>query len=109
MVFLHRPYRPDDFYWAKKSQEVVNKGLAPVFGKQYGKPFLRRFGRNTYIGGYMDHELKFQEKQGGKESKAHTFDQHRLIPFIYSDVSDRVKFATEIEMSMEASVPRFSR
>jgi hypothetical protein len=81
----------DDFYWAKKSQELVDKGLAPVFGRQYAKPFLRRFGRNTYIGGYMDHELKFSE------NGEHTFDQHRLIPFIYSDVSDRVKFATEIE------------
>ncbi len=81
----------DDFYWAKKSQELQDKGLAPTFGKQYGKPFLRRFGRSTYIGGYMDHELKFSE------NGEHTFDQHRLIPFIYSDVSDRVKFATEIE------------
>ena len=82
----------DDFYWAKKSQDLVDKGLSPVFGNQYGKSFLRRFGRNTYIGGYMDHELRFEEN--GK----HTFDQHRLIPFIYSDVSDRVKFATEIEI-----------
>ncbi len=81
----------DDFYWAKKSQELQDKGLAPTFGKQYGKPFLRRFGRSTYIGGYMDHELVFSE------NGEHTFDQHRLIPFIYSDVSDRVKFATEIE------------
>ncbi len=81
----------DDFYWAKKSQELQDKGLAPTFGKQYGKPFLRRFGRSTYIGGYMDHELIFTE------NGEHTFDQHRLIPFIYSDVSDRVKFATEIE------------
>ena len=48
--------------------------------------------RNTYIGGYMDHELEFDENGN------HTFDQHRLIPFIYSDVSDRVKFATEIEI-----------
>jgi len=39
----------------------------------------------------MDHELVFDE--GGNDF----FDQHRLIPFIYSDVSDRVKFATEIE------------
>ncbi len=81
----------NEFYWAKKAQELKDKGLAPVFGKQETKPFLRRLGRNTYIGGYMDHELRFEEN--GK----HTFDQHRLIPFIYSDVSDRVKFATEIE------------
>ena len=84
----------DDFYWAKKTQELQDKGLAPMFGKQYAKPFLRRFGRNTYIGGYIDHELEFDA--GSQTNK--TFDQHRLIPFIYSDVSDRVKFATEIEI-----------
>ena len=84
----------DDFYWAKKTQELQDKGLAPMFGKQYAKPFLRRFGRNTYIGGYIDHELEFV---AGDQTRK-TFDQHRLIPFIYSDVSDRVKFATEIEI-----------
>ncbi|MCP5003049.1 MAG: hypothetical protein GY941_03730 [Planctomycetes bacterium] len=78
-------------YWAKKAFELQEKGLAPTFGKQYAKPFLRRFGRNTYVGGYIDHELVFDE---GDDD---FFDQHRLIPFIYSDVSDRVKFATEIE------------
>jgi hypothetical protein len=82
----------NEFYWAKKAQELEDKGLAPWFGKQDSKPFLRRMGRNTYVGGYMDHELRFSENGDN------TFDQHRLIPFIYSDVSDRVKFATEIEI-----------
>jgi hypothetical protein len=92
---ISAPALPEnEFYWAKKSQELENKGLAPMFGKQYGKPFLRRFGRNTYIGGYIDHEL---EMDAGSQTNK-TFDQHRLIPFIYSDVSDRVKFATEIEI-----------
>jgi hypothetical protein len=84
----------EEFYWAKKAHELKEKGLAPYFGKQETKPFLRRFGRNTYVGGYMDHELEFDA--GSQSNK--TFDQHRLIPFIYSDVSDRVKFATEIEI-----------
>ncbi|MGR3303520.1 MAG: hypothetical protein ACUZ8I_13585 [Candidatus Scalindua sp.] len=84
----------EEFYWAKKAQELSDKGLAPVFGRQYGKPFLRRFGRNTYLGGYMDMELEFDA--GSQTNK--TFDQHRLIPFIYSDVSDRVKFAMELEI-----------
>ena len=84
----------EEFYWAKKAQELKEKGLEPLFGGVETKPFLRRLGRNTYIGGYMDHELEFDE--GSQTNK--TFDQHRLIPFIYSDVSDRVKFATEIEI-----------
>lgn len=89
---------PDDYYWARKSKDLEDKGLAPWFGKQETKSFLSNLGRNTYIGGYMDHELQFSEKQDSVTNKEHTFDQHRLIPFIYSDVSDRVKFATEIEI-----------
>ncbi len=88
----------NEFYWAKKAQDLKDKGLAPWFGKQETKPFLRRMGRNVYLGGYMDHELQFSEKQDKVTNKERTFDQHRLIPFIYADVSDRVKFATEIEI-----------
>jgi hypothetical protein len=84
----------NEFYWAKKAKDLQDKGLAPFFGKQDTKPFLGRFARNTYVGGYMDHELEIDA--GSQTNK--TFDQHRLIPFIYSDVSDRVKFATEIEI-----------
>jgi hypothetical protein len=84
----------NEFYWAKKAQELQDKGLAPWFGKQETKPFLRRIGRNTYLGGYMDIEL---EMDAGSQTNK-TFDQHRLIPFIYSDVSDRVKFAMELEI-----------
>ncbi|MFV1976954.1 MAG: hypothetical protein ACC651_14500, partial [Candidatus Scalindua sp.] len=45
-----------------------------------------------YLGGYMDMELRFTEN--GQKS----FNQQRLIPFIFSDVSDRVKFAMELEI-----------
>ncbi|MGR3310578.1 MAG: hypothetical protein ACUZ77_07350 [Candidatus Brocadiales bacterium] len=84
---------PSDFYWAKGAQRFKEKGLAPWFGDQRTKPFLSRMGRNTFIGGYMDMEFHAFE-EGGKNN---SFRQHRLIPFIYSDISDRVKFATEIE------------
>lgn len=82
---------PPEFYWGKRSQEFYEKGLSPQFGDIRTKPFLRRMGRNTYLGGYMDFE--YRREEGGTKG----FDQKRLIPFIYSDVSDRVKFATEIE------------
>lgn len=65
--------------------------LPPAFGGVYDKPFLKRFGRNTYLGGYMDVIYKDTEDTG------RTFDQARLIPFIYSDVTENIKFATEIE------------
>jgi hypothetical protein len=80
-------------YFAKKYDDVEKKHLGPAFRDPYTKPFLRRFGRNTYVGGYMDFEYWASESDSGN----HGFDQHRFIPFIYSDISDRVKLAAEIE------------
>lgn len=60
-------------------------------GGIYSKPFLRRAAQSTYLGGYMD--LEYRDAQ--KENR--TFSQHRFVPFIYSDVSEQVKVAAEIE------------
>lgn len=79
--------------FAQKSAEFSERKLAPAFGGVYTKPFLRRFGRNTYLGGYMDFQFRATEDEGGDNG----FDQTRFIPFIYSDISDRVKLASEIE------------
>ncbi|MBI4244064.1 MAG: hypothetical protein HY606_08250 [Planctomycetes bacterium] len=73
--------------------EQSKEGKFPL----YSKPFLARFGRTTYLGGYMD--LEYTDKQGAVS----TFDNHRLIPFLYSDISERVKFATEIEYEHSGS------
>lgn len=81
-----------DLYYAKKSAEFKDKKLAPAFSDQYTKPFARRFGRNTYVGGYMDFQFRASE-----EDSKNGFDQTRFIPFIFSDISDRVKLASEIE------------
>src|SRR5262245_24490452 len=54
----------------------------------YQKPFLVK-GRAS-LGGYMD--LEFHAGDEGS-----TFDQHRFVPFIYAEVSDRVHVASEIE------------
>lgn len=55
----------------------------------YARPFV--VSPKAIVGGYMDFEYI---NRTGSPSK---FDQHRLVPFIYADVSDRVKFAAEIE------------
>lgn len=83
----------EESYLAKRANELAEKKLAPSFGGVYTKPFLRRFGRNTYLGGYMDFEFRAPES----ETDPHGFTQKRFIPFIYSDISDRVKLAAEIE------------
>lgn len=83
----------EESYLYKKATELTEKKLAPTFGGVYTKPFLRRFGRNTYLGGYMDFEYRATENEADPQG----FTQKRFIPFIYSDVSDRVKLAAEIE------------
>lgn len=90
---FHEEQSFDDVYLPKKGAELTDKKLAPSFGGVYTKPFLQRFGRNTYVGGYMDFEYRSTESEGGP----HGFTQKRFIPFIYSDISDRVKLASEIE------------
>jgi len=72
-----------------KAQEEAKKKAGGV----YSKPFLARFGRGVYLGGYIDLEYINTE-----ESNKDTFDQHRLVPFIYADVSESVKVAMEIEI-----------
>ena len=56
----------------------------------YDKPFLKRFGRGVSVAGYIDMDLLADENGS-------TFDQHRFIPFLYGQVSDRVSVSSEIE------------
>ena len=46
------------------------------------------------LAGYYDFEYINRANDGIPSN----FDQHRLVPFIYGDVSEHVKFATEIEI-----------
>ena len=56
----------------------------------YARPFVS--SPKAIVGGYMDIEYWNRKNQGHSY-----FDQHHLVPFIYGDISDRVKFAAEIE------------
>ncbi|RMH37362.1 MAG: hypothetical protein D6690_03055 [Nitrospirae bacterium] len=60
-------------------------------GLIFARPFVA--APKAIVGGYTDIEY-FNRANDGKSS---FFDQHRLVPFIYGDVSDHVKFAAEIE------------
>ena len=81
----------------ERSESLASRGPTPGAGGIYDKPFLRNAGRNVYLGGYAD--VEFVDPQDGNAR----FDQHRLIPFLYADVSDRVKLATEIEFEHGAA------
>jgi hypothetical protein len=83
--------------FASTSQaEEPREGLP---GGIYDKPYIKEMGKRIAIGGYIDMEFEWAE---GKNS---TFDQHRFIPFIYSQVSDRVRVSTEIEFEHGGDVP----
>lgn len=56
----------------------------------YARPFVN--SPKAIVGGYMDIEYFNRANQGNS-----FFDLHRLVPFIYGDISDRVKFAAELE------------
>lgn len=68
-------------------------------GSQYDKPYIRNLGKHIAIGGYIDMEFEWTEGGGN------TFDQHRFIPFIYAEVTDRLHVSSEIEFEHGGQVP----
>ncbi len=61
-----------------------------VPGGSDDKPHLRAGFEGTVLGGYIDHELFWTDSKK-------TFDQHRFIPFIHGQVSERIHVMAEIE------------
>ena len=74
-----------------EGQVLVDEGLSQAFGGIYSKPFLID-GDNVTVGGYASWVYENAEDDNG------TFEFPRLVPFIYAQVSERVRFATEIEI-----------
>lgn len=71
---------------------VIDPRLRGVSGI-YNRPFALRFGRGAAVGGYMDLEFKPDEPGGDDFS----FVAHRMIPFIFAEITDRIHFGTELE------------
>lgn len=67
---------------------------------QYAKPFLT-FPK-AIVGGYYDFQYRLHDQSvietGYGTGTAQGFDQQRLVPFIYADITEHVKFASEIEI-----------
>lgn len=68
-----------------KRSVVASRGI-------YAKPFVRRFGAGTAVGGYVDAQYRHDLTNGFG-----AFDQTRMVPFIFSEITDRLHFGTEIE------------
>lgn len=70
-------------------------------GGIYSKPYLS--GENPVrVGGYVDMEWKYDNPVSGPSSN--TFDQHRLIPFLFAEVTPELHFSTEIEFEHGGNV-----
>jgi len=65
----------------------------------YAKPFVA--SPKAIVGGYMDIQYRSQRKgsiESGYGGTTNGFDQQRFVPFIYADVTEHVKFASELEI-----------
>ncbi len=62
----------------------------------YAKPFLS--APKSTVGGYVDAQYSSLTRPNLDNPSRNTFGQIRMVPFIYADITDRIKFATEIEI-----------
>ncbi len=63
----------------------------------YGKPFVRRLGSGTAVGGYIDLEYV-----NAIDAHDNTLDQAHFIPFLFSEITDRLHVGAEIEFEHAA-------
>lgn len=65
----------------------------------YAKPFVA--APKAIVGGYFDIQYRSHRKasiENGYGGTTNTFDQQRFVPFIYADITEHVKFASELEI-----------
>jgi hypothetical protein len=62
----------------------------------YAKPFLSM--PKATLGGYADFQYNILSRQNLDNPSRNSFGQQRLVPFIFADITDRIKFAAEIEI-----------
>jgi len=82
----------------RKGEEKIPLGFGSTgSGKLiYAKPFLS--APKATVGGYADVLYNNLSRQNLDNPSRHSFGQQRLVPFIYADITDHIKFATEIEL-----------
>ena len=62
----------------------------------YAKPFVR--APKTIVGGYMDFTITDCDARSRDCDQGLDFDQERFVPFFYSQVTDRLSVAAEVEI-----------
>jgi len=82
-----------------EQQQPLSFGSSGSGRLVYAKPFVS--SPKAIVGGYMDIQFRTQRKasiENGYGGTTNSFDQQRFVPFIYADVTEHVKFASEIEI-----------
>ena len=81
----------------RKGEEAIPLGFGSTgSGKLiYAKPFLS--APKAIIGGYVDVMYNNLSRQNLDNPSRHSFGQQRLVPFIFADITDHIKFAAELE------------
>lgn len=87
----------NDIRVERKGEEKIPLGFGSTgSGKLiYAKPFLS--APKATIGGYVDVMYNNLSRQNLDNPSRHSFGQQRLVPFIFADITERVKFAAELE------------
>lgn len=82
-----------------ESQPALSFGSSGSGRLVYAKPFVS--APKAIVGGYMDIQYRSQSKasiENGYGGGTNGFDQQRFVPFIFADITEHVKFASELEI-----------
>jgi len=81
------------------SQPALSFGSSGSGRLVYAKPFVS--APKAIVGGYADIQYRSHRKgvlEGYGNGVTNGFDQQRFVPFIYADITEHVKFASELEI-----------
>ncbi len=81
-------------FWKREAIETPRslRGL-------YDRPFLASLWRRAHIGGYT--ELEYHDFEDGTLGVPEGFRMHRTNLFLYSEITDQLRFAGELEFETE--------
>ena len=82
-----------------ESQPALSFGSSGSGRLVYAKPFVS--SPKAIVGGYFDIQYRSHRKgalEGYGNGATNGFDQQRFVPFIYADITEHVKFASELEI-----------
>ncbi|HLG20805.1 MAG TPA: hypothetical protein VI895_13455 [Bdellovibrionota bacterium] len=88
--------------WAQEVEPQVTPTPSPIkastpsttTGGLYSKPFVVKFGKGSFLGGYFDTQF-FNTFDTGSDKTF--FDQTRFVPFIFGEIHPRLHLSAEIE------------